>query len=620
MMQRRNFLKASLLWGTTGAGLIPPISLRARSGNGSLSIHSRYVKRLVDQMTLDEKIGQMTQGELNNIKDENDIEKYFLGSVLSGGGADPGEGNSLVDWTDTVDRLIRRSMRTRLAIPILYGVDAVHGHSNVIGATIFPHNIGLGCTGNPELVEEAGRITAREVRATGIRWSFSPCVTVPRDERWGRTYEGFSEDPLLVRQLGAAAVRGMQGDDLSSPLSILACAKHFLGDGGTAYGSRAWRGKAGLDQGDTRVDLATLRRIHLPGYISCIAAGVGSIMVSYNSWNGIKVTGIRELLTGLLKEELGFEGFLISDYNAISQVDPDFKAAIRKAINAGIDMAMEPNRYRLFIVNLKQLVEEGSVPMARIDDAVMRILRVKRAMGLLDSRQPQLVDRKLHKSFGSTAHRRVARQAVRESLVLLKNNTDLLPLDKNIRHIHVAGRGGDDIGMQCGGWTVEWQGGMGNFMTGGTSVLTALRQTVSGDTKVTYSLDGTAAERADLGIAVIGETPYAEGVGDRSDLSLAAEDVRVVDNLKAAGIPVLVIILSGRPLILGEVLEKADALLAAWLPGTEGQGITDILFGDYSPAGRLSFTWPRSMAQIPINKGDADYDPLFPFGYGLSYS
>jgi len=619
-MQRRNFLKASLFWGTTGTSLLSSIPVHARPAAGSLASHTKYVQKLIERMTLDEKIGQMTQGELNNIKDESDIENYFLGSVLSGGGADPREGNSLVAWTDTVDRLINRSLRTRLAIPILYGVDAVHGNSNVIGATIFPHNIGLGCSGNAELVEQIGRITAREVRATGIRWSFSPCVTVPRDERWGRTYEGYSEDPMLVRELGAAMVNGMQGEDLSDPVSILACAKHFLGDGGTAYGSRAWRGNLGLDQGDTRADLDTLKRIHLPGYISTVAAGVGSIMVSYNSWNGEKVTGIHELLTGLLKEELGFEGFLISDYNAISQVDPDFKTAIRKSVNAGIDMAMEPNRYRLFISHLKELVEEGAVTMARIDDAVTRILRVKRALGLLDQKLPQLADRSLHKNFGSAEHRRVARRAVRESLVLLKNNSELLPINRNIKHIHVAGRGGDDIGMQCGGWTVEWQGGMGNITTGGTTILSAVRQTVSADTKVTWSVDGMGAGGADLGIAVIGETPYAEGVGDRSDLSLADEDVKVVENLKAAGIPVLVILLSGRPLILAEVLDEADALLAAWLPGTEGQGIADVIFGGFAPVGRLSFTWPRSMAQIPINKGDAEYDPLFPFGFGLDYS
>ena len=619
-MQRRNFLKASLLWGTAGTELFSSLALRARSLNETLRSHTSYVKDIVERMTLDEKIGQMTQGELNNIKDESDIEKYFLGSVLSGGGADPKEGNSMNAWTETVDRLIRRSMQTRLAIPILYGVDAVHGHSNVIGATVFPHNIGLGCSGNADLVERIGQVTAREVRATGIQWSFSPCIAVPRDERWGRTYEGFSEDPALVSRLGAAAVRGMQGDDLSSPVSILACAKHFLGDGGTTFGSRMWRGKPLLDQGDTRVDLETLRRIHLPGYIACIAAGVGSIMVSYNSWNGVKVTGIHELLTALLKQELGFEGFLITDYNAISQVDPDFKTAIGKAVNAGIDMAMEPNRYRLFISNLKQLVEEGNVPMARIDDAVIRILRVKRAMGLLDTKRPQLADRKLQQGFGSAKHRRVARQAVRESLVLLKNNSALLPVAKDIRHIHVAGRGSDDIGMQCGGWTVEWQGGMGNITTGGTTILTAIRQTVSVNTEVTWSLDGTGAGGANLAIAVIGETPYAEGVGDRSDLSLADEDIQLVNNLKAAGIPVLVILLSGRPMILGDVLDKADALLAAWLPGTEGQGIADVIFGDFIPAGRLGYTWPRSMTQIPINKGDKDYDPLFPFGFGLTYS
>ena len=619
-MQRRKFLKASLIWGAAGTELLASLRTRAQSLQQPLSLHTRFVRRIVQRMTLDEKIGQMTQGELNAIKDESDIENYFLGSVLSGGGADPRAGNGLIAWTDTVDSLIRRSMKTRLSIPILYGVDAVHGHSNVIGATIFPHNIGLGCTGNAGLVEQAGHITAIEVRATGIRWSFSPCIAVPRDERWGRTYEGFSEDPELVRQLGAAAVRGLQGADLSGPLSVLACAKHFLGDGGTAYGSNGRSNRPGLDQGDTRVDLATLKRIHLPGYISCIAAGVGSIMVSYNSWNGVKVTGIRELLTGLLKEELGFEGFLVSDYNAIHQVDADFKTAIRKSINAGIDMAMEPNHYRLFIANLKELVMEGSVPMSRIDDAVIRILRVKRALGLLDPNRRQTADRTLQKSFGSPAHRRVARQAVRESLVLLKNSANLLPISRNIRHVHLAGRGADNIGMQCGGWTIDWQGRMGDVTTGGTTILSAVRHALARGSKVTYTLDGTGAGDANLGIAVIGETPYAEGVGDRADLSLAEEDVAVVNNLKAAGVPVLVILLSGRPLILGEVLDRADALVAAWLPGTEGQGIADVLFGDFAPVGRLSFTWPRSMAQIPIHEGDKNYDPLFPFGYGLGYT
>ncbi|MBF8270790.1 MAG: glycoside hydrolase family 3 domain protein, partial [Gammaproteobacteria bacterium] len=470
-----------------------------------------------------------------------------------------------------------------------------------------------------DLVQRVARITADEMAAVGVHWNFAPVVAVVQDTRWGRTYEGFAEDPELVSELAAAAVRGLQGDDLSAHESILACAKHFLGDGGTVFGSRSFRGKPGLDQGDTRVDLATLKHIHLPSFISSIGAGVGSIMVSYNSWNGARVTGIRELLTDLLKQELGFEGFLISDYSAISQVDPDFKIAIMKSINAGIDMAMEPNRYRLFISNLIELVEAGQVPMTRIDDAVIRILRVKLAMGLLDPQRRQLADRQLHNSFGSTAHREVARQAVRESLVLLKNSNNILPLVKNVKHIYVAGRGGDDIGMQCGGWTVEWQGQRGNVTTGGTTLLTAIRQTVSSNTTVTYTPDVTGAEGAELGIAVIGEDPYAEGVGDRADLGISTEDIQVVERLKAAGMPVVVILLSGRPLILGELLDKADAIIAAWLPGTEGQGVADVLFGDYSPTGRLSFTWPRYMSQIPINIGDADYDPLFPYGFGLTY-
>lgn len=618
-MHRRDFLKVSILYGAAGNGLVSTFPVFSQSSPGSFSVHDPYVKPIVESMSLDEKIGQMTQGELNNISDESDIENLFLGSVLSGGGADPKEGNSLEAWTETVERLIKRSRRTRLGIPILYGVDAVHGHSNVIGATIFPHNIGLGCTRNPELVEEACRITAMEVRATGIRWTFAPCVTVPQDERWGRTYEGFSENPALVRELGAASVRGFQGIDLSGPDTVLACAKHYIGDGGTEYGTQAWGGRPGLDQGDTRVDEATLRRIHLPGYIAALKSGVGSIMVSYNSWNGIKVTGSRRLVTGLLKEELGFEGFVISDYNAIYQVDPDARTAIKKSINAGIDMAMEPNRYRSFIKILKELVEEGSVPITRIDDAVIRILRVKRAMGLLDPGRNQLADRKLQKDFGTAEHRQVARQAVRESLVLLKNSNGLLPLSKDIDRIHIAGKGADDIGIQCGGWTVEWQGKSGNVTTGGTTILSALRQTMSDSGKVAWSIDGKGMKGAKTGIAVIGETPYAEGVGDSPDLSLTDENIRVVENLKASGIPVVVILISGRPMILGKILDMADAIIAAWLPGTEGRGITDVLFGDFSPTGKLGFSWPRSMSQIPVNIGDAEYDPLFPYGFGLEY-
>jgi beta-glucosidase len=568
-------------------------------------------------MTLAEKIGQMTQPDQEHIQDLTDIETYFVGSILSGGTSDPKEGNSLQAWTDLYDRLQQHTTNTRLKIPILYGIDAVHGHNNVLGAVIFPQNIGMGCTRNAALVEKMERITAEEVRATGIQWAFAPCVTVPQDERWGRTYEGFSEDPQLVREMAGAAVRGFQGTDLANPLSILACAKHFIGDGGTAFGSA--QGGRGLDQGDTRVDEATLRRIHLQGYITAVQAGAGSIMPSYSSWNGVKVSGNKHLLTEILKQELGFQGFLISDYNAIDQVDKDYKKAIGISINAGMDMAMVPSKYKEFIASLTQLVGEGTVPMARIDDAVTRILRVKFAMGLMDQNRSQLADRGLHKTFGSAEHRQVAREAVRQSLVLLKNQNKVLPLKKAAGRIHVGGKSADDIGNQCGGWTIDWQGKSGDVTPGGTTVLAAIKQAASKGTQVTFSKDGTGAAGATVGVVVIGERPYAEGNGDRADLALAKEDVDAVANMKAAGIPVVVILYSGRPMILGNVLDQADAVVAAWLPGTEGEGIADVLFGDFKPTGKLSFAWPRSMAQVAKHPGDKEYDPLFAFGYGLSY-
>src|SRR4051794_12307611 len=364
-----------------------------------LSSYDDQVKKLLAQMTLDEKVGQMTQPEQSALKDPADVERYFVGSLLSGGDSDPKEGNSFEAWTNLYNRLQARTANTRLRIPILYGIDAVHGHNNVLGAVVFPHNVGLGCTRNPKLVEQVERATAEEVRATGIQWTFAPCVTVPQDIRWGRTYEGFSEDSELVKQLGEAAVRGVQGPDLANPLAVLACAKHYIGDGGTAFGSA--QGGKGLDQGDTRVDEATLRRVHLPGYISAIQAGVGSIMPSYSSWNGVKCSASKRLLTEILKQELGFEGFLISDYNAIDQITPNYKEAIRISIDAGMDMAMVPTRYREFYDDLMALVKEGKLPMSRIDDAVTRILRVKFAMGMMGEKPSLVADPKLQKSFGS---------------------------------------------------------------------------------------------------------------------------------------------------------------------------------------------------------------------------
>jgi beta-glucosidase len=577
-------------------------------------------KALLARMTLEEKVGQMMQPDQSFLKDVGDIQTLFLGSLLSGGSSDP-ETNSLADWTEMYDRYQSQALKTRLRIPLLYGVDAVHGHSNVIGAVVFPHNIGLGATRSPELVEEISRITAKEVRSTGIQWTFAPCVAVVRDIRWGRTYESFSENPELVAELGAAAVRGLQGDGvagLADPLSVLACAKHYVGDGGTVFGTgqNTPLGRV-LDQGDTQLDEAELRRIHLPGYVAAIGAGVGTIMPSYSSWNGVKASGSHRLLTEILKEELGFDGFLISDYNAIDQLPGDYRSDIRDSINAGMDMVMMTGQYREFFTTLKEVVEAGEVPMSRIDDAVTRILRVKLALGMLDPQRSQLADRGLHFTVGSVAHREVARRAVRESLVLLKNE-GALPLSKKAKHIHLAGRSANDLGRQCGGWTIHWQGQPGT-PTVGTTVLAAFQQSVGERQRVTYSADGTGGEGADAVVVVVGEPPYAEGFGDRRDLALDAEDRAAIANAKAAGVPVVVVLISGRPMILGEALEQADAVVAAWLPGTEGLGVTDVLFGDHPPSGKLSFSWPRSMEQVPISLGDDPYDPLFAYGYGLTY-
>ncbi len=621
-----------------GLGFVFSIGGANAASPAWLTAHDAEIKSLVRRMTLAEKAGQMTQPNVGALKNLADIRELALGSVLNGGSTDPKTGNHCSDWAQLYLECQTNALQTRLAIPLLYGIDAVHGHNNVLGAVIFPHNIGLGCTRNPALVEQVARITAREVRATGIQWSFAPSVGVPRDIRWGRTYEGFSEDPAVVAELGAAAVRGLQGSRLDAPDSVLACAKHFIGDGGTTFENSG--GRIRLDQGDTRVDEATLRAVHLAGYPAAIAAGVGTIMPSFSSWNGVKCSASKYLLTDLLKQELGFEGFLISDYNAIDQIVPapakgngadsdnasgqvrarNYKQCIEISINAGMDMVMLTDRYREFITLLTELVNEGKIPLPRIDDAVTRILRAKFALGLLPRGNPLHIDPELQNSFGSAAHRAVARQAVRESIVLLKNQNHALPLTPTLKRIHVAGRGADDLGIQCGGWTIGWQGKTGEVTEGGTTILTAIRQQAGPQTEVTFSRDGSNAADADVGIVVIGEPPYAEGKGDRADLALAQEDLDAVAKVKAAGIPVIVVILSGRPLILGEVVNLADSIVAAWLPGTEGGGVTDVLFGLTKPTGRLSFTWPRSMKQVPRGNGsDAIQNPLYPLGFGLNY-
>jgi beta-glucosidase len=625
--------------------LLPAVLLAAVTGSAFaaspawLTAHDAEIKALVARMTLAEKAGQMTQPNSETLLDPADVRTLALGSVLSGGSSDPKAGNSRENWTQLYLDYQRQAQQTRLGIPILYGIDAVHGHNNVLGAVIFPHNIGLGCTRNPALVERVARATAEEVRATGMQWTFAPCLAVPQDIRWGRTYEGFSEDPAVVASLAAAAVHGLQGDDLAGPAAVLGCAKHFIGDGGTAFVSANGRGH--LDQGNVSVDEATLRAIHLAGYPAAIAAGVGTIMPSYSSWNGVKCSANHYLLTDVLKKELGFAGFVISDYNAIDQIIPaaakdaqlpddhnafgqvrtsNFKKCIEISINAGMDMVMLTRRYREFITLLIELVNEGKIPLARIDDAVTRILRVKYAQGLLSGHTGLEIDPRWLQEFGGAAHRAVAREAVRQSQVLLKNHGGVLPLKAGVARIHVAGRAADNLGLQCGGWTIDWQGGSGEVTPGGTTILAALRQRAGGGTEVTVSPDGSGAAGASVGLVVIGEQPYAEGKGDRADLTVSAADAAAVATMKAAGIPVVVVVLSGRPIILGAVAEQADALVASWLPGTEGAGVTDVLFGDAQPTGRLSFAWPRSMAQVAQGHGQPSADgPLFPFGFGLNY-
>ncbi|MCU0343730.1 MAG: glycoside hydrolase family 3 C-terminal domain-containing protein [Ignavibacterium sp.] len=572
--------------------------------DNNLSIPEK-VNQLLAQMTLDEKIGQMTQAERSALQDISDIKKYFLGSLLSGGGSAPSN-NAPQSWADMYDYFQNFALQTRLKIPLIYGIDAVHGHNNVYGATIFPHNIGLGCTRNPQLIEQAARVTAEEVSGTGIDWTFAPCIATVRDERWGRTYEGFGETQELSVMMADAMVRGFQGTNLSDYGNILSCAKHFLGDGGT---------QGGDDQGNTIGDEQSIRQLHLQGYISAINAGVKSIMVSYSSINGQKVHGSEYWITDVLKGELGFKGIVVSDWQGIDQLPGEYKSDIQNSINAGIDMVMVPFNFKEFIQYLKELVNENKISIDRIDDAVRRILTIKYELGLFEK---PFTDRSLTSTIGSAGHREIARKCVRESLVLLKNQNNFLPLSKNINHILVAGKNGLDIGNQCGGWTISWQGSSGDI-TPGTTVYQGIKNSVPSSTTVSYSFNRSNTQGADAAVVVVGETPYAEGNGDRNDLALSSEDINTIYNIKNAGIPYVIVLISGRPMIISDVLNDCDAFVAAWLPGTEGQGIADVLFGDYNFTGKLSHSWPRTMDQIPINSGDANYDPLFPYGFGLAY-
>jgi len=566
-------------------------------------------KNLLARMTLDEKIGQMVQVDSAALHDRADVKKYFLGSILSGGGSDPAD-NRPETWLKFVGDFQAQALQTRLKIPLLYGIDAVHGHNNIDGAVIFPHDIGLGATHNPVLASRAARITAEEVAGTGIHWAFGPCVAVAQDIRWGRTYESFSDDPALVSMLGAAQVRGIQ-TPLENGFTVLACPKHFLADGGTANG---------VDQGNTICDEATLRKTFLPPYAAAVKAGAKSIMVSFSSWNGVKMHANKYLLTDVLKGELGFQGFLVSDWAAIDQITPDYKKDIEISINAGLDMVMIPygpgqaNNYVEFIADLKDLVATGRVPQARIDDAVKRILQTKMELGLFE--HPNANPKSLAQ-IGSAEHRQVARDCVRESAVLLRNENHALPLAKNLKHLAVVGKAADDLGIQCGGWTISWQGDAGNVISGGTTLLAAIKKAVSNKTEVTFSPDGENLSGAEAIIVVVGEMPYAEMKGDRSDLNLAASDAALIAKAKAAGVPVVTVLYSGRPLVLAESLTASDAFVSAWLPGTEGAGLADVLFGDFKPTGKLPRPWPHDNSEL---NGSATATPLFATGFGLTYT
>ncbi|XP_042452386.1 beta-glucosidase BoGH3B-like isoform X2 [Zingiber officinale] len=525
-----------------------------------------------------------------------------------------------------VNDMQKAALSTRLGIPIIYGIDAVHGHNNVYGATIFPHNVGLGATRDPELVKRIGAATALEVRATGISYVFAPCIAVCRDPRWGRCYESYSEDPKLVQQM-TEIVSGLQGDIpqnsrkgvpfVAGKRNVAACAKHYVGDGGT---------HDGINENDTIISRHGLLSIHMPPYDNAIIKGVSTVMVSYSSWNRVKMHANRYLVTEFLKHTLHFRGFVISDWQGIDRIttppDANYTYSVEAGIRAGIDMVMIPLAYQDFISNLTYLVEKNVIPMSRIDDAVKRILRVKFTVGLFENpfSDPSLADQ-----LGSKEHRELAREAVRKSLVLLKNgkvaNEPLLPLPKKASKILVAGSHADNLGYQCGGWTITWQGLSGNNNTIGTPILNAIQSTVDPSTQIIFSEnpdpDFVKNGAFEYAIVAIGEHPYAETDGDNLNLTIPAPGVSVIQNV-CSSVKCVVLVISGRPLVIEPYIEQIDALVAAWLPGTEGQGVADVLFGDYGFSGKLPRTWFRSVDQLPMNVGDQHYDPLFPYGFGLT--
>ena len=590
----------------------------------SLAVEVR-VADLLAHMTLEEKVGQLTLIERGSIGPA-EVQRYGIGAVLSGGGGYPPGDNTVEGWAAMVRGYQDAALATRLGIPLLYGVDAVHGHANLAGAVVFPHNVGLGAADDPALVEAIARVTALEMLATGIHWNYAPVLAVPRDIRWGRTYEGYGEDPALVARLALAALRGYQGDDLTAPDTVLATPKHFVGDGGTAFGTSPLRDGL-LDRGDTVVDEATLRRVHLDPYRDVIAAGARSVMVSFSSWQGTPLHGHAYLLRDVLRDELGFEGFVVSDWAGVDDVDPDYGRAVAAALNAGVDMNMVPYDFHRFITATLRAVERGDVGVERLDEAVANVLRVKFELGLFERPHG---DDTLQALVGSDEHRALAREAVARTLVLLKNERATLPLDPTaFGTVLVAGSAADSIGMQSGGWTIEWQGSRAS-LTPGTTILDAIRAAVGPDVTVLHDARGRFEPRDDaapsggvLGIAVVGEPPYAEWFGDDATLELPLADALAVERLRQQVDALAVVLISGRPLVIEWELQAADAFVAAWLPGSEGDGVADVLFGLRDATGTLPFTWPRRVDQLPFDLDQAPTGgcdaPLFPRGYGLRY-
>jgi beta-glucosidase len=575
------------------------------------------VAALLSQMTEAEKIGQMTQVE-NKAPglDNTTVTQYGLGSILSGGGGSPAAGNTPQAWYDMVNAYQQAALGTRLGIPMIYGIDAVHGNNNVAGATIFPQNVGMGATNDPALVTKECAATALEMNALGIRWSFGPVIAVPQDIRWGRTYEGYGENTDLVSKLGTACVQGFQGTSLSAPDTTAATLKHFIGDGGTAYGTSTASGATGpylLDQGVDQMDEATLLKLFLPPYQAAVKAGARIVMTSFSSTTAGKVHGDKHLITDILKTQLGFTGFVVSDWGGVDQVVPgDYSASVAQAINAGIDMVMVPDDFNRFISTMTTLVQAGTIPQSRIDDAVTRILRVKFEMGLFENPMPaagKLADN------GSAADRAIAAQAVAESATLLKTSAGALPIATTGQKVLLSGQGADDIGIASGGWTITWQGSVGPITTG-TTLQAALKAKL-GD-NLTYDQNGAfaAGTKADVGVVVVAERPYAEGVGDSSTLTLPNEDVALIAKMRPLVTKLVVVVISGRPMILDD-LKPADAIVEAWLPGTEAEGLADVLLGAKPFVGTTPYTWPKTAGDAPRVGRSACDGAVYPVGYGL---